>query len=275
LNIHNRCQDINLTSPVYFIHGGRWHVIPDQEIDVSDVMWDYLEFDSEQDILEGALVYRIQRQNIESDELDQGESKNIQLLVAWCGEYTKGLHVRAFLVEHDSELDKDKLKRLYRKYWHSLDVWDGLIGSNWLLDNETVLMAASIVMNGGYKWSIFIYEEMTEDCIIRPLWMDAERWVSMMLPMDATVYNQYSGIALTSPVCFCSGRTCNEYSVERMDDGVAMKINFGFDLNRNKSEVILMYEVQRNRSNEIEALDPITSLILILHPLRPLKVHRK
>jgi hypothetical protein len=72
LNIHNQCQGINLTSPVYFIHGGRWPIAPDQAIDVNAVMQNPIEFDAKQNILEGALVYRIQRKHITSA---QDESK--------------------------------------------------------------------------------------------------------------------------------------------------------------------------------------------------------
>jgi hypothetical protein len=117
LNIYNRCQNINLISPVYFIHGGKWHAVPDQEIGINIVMRNYLEFDSGRDILEGVLVYKIQRKHIKSDEFVQDESKNIQLLIVWHVEHTKRLNVRALLVEYDNEFDKDKLRQLYQKYW--------------------------------------------------------------------------------------------------------------------------------------------------------------
>jgi hypothetical protein len=97
------------------MHGGKWHVVPDQEINVNAVMRNLIEFDSGQDILEGALVYRIRRKHAETDKSAQDKSKNVQLLVAWRVEHTKELDVRLVLVEHDGELDKDKLKKLYQK----------------------------------------------------------------------------------------------------------------------------------------------------------------
>jgi hypothetical protein len=54
LNIHNQCQDITLISPLYSMYGGKWHVTPDQEIDVDAVMRNRIEFDSERNVLEGA-----------------------------------------------------------------------------------------------------------------------------------------------------------------------------------------------------------------------------
>jgi predicted deacetylase len=83
LNIYNQCKSINLTSPVYFMSGGKWNVVPEQEIDVNTVMRNCIELDSGQDMLEGALVYRIQaKKHTESDKTDQDELKHIWLLVA-------------------------------------------------------------------------------------------------------------------------------------------------------------------------------------------------
>jgi hypothetical protein len=177
LNIHNQSQSVNLISPVYFTHGGMWYVVPDQEIDADAVTRNYLEFNSGQDISEGALAYRIQEQYIESDKHAQYESKRIQLLVAWRIEHTNGLHVRALLVEHDKEFnwDEDKLRRLYQKYWHLLDAQIDPIKSKWLLNETTVLEIEVKVMSGGYRWDIFISEEKkVENNIERPLWIDAE-----------------------------------------------------------------------------------------------------
>jgi hypothetical protein len=81
LDIFNWCQDIDLTSPIQFIRGGRCRVTPDQEMGDYVLMSNLLEFDSGQDILEGALVYKIQRKQSASDKLVQDESKSIQLLV--------------------------------------------------------------------------------------------------------------------------------------------------------------------------------------------------
>jgi hypothetical protein len=153
LNIHNWCQDIHLISPIYFMHGGEWHVEPDREIDVDAVMSNRIEFDVRRDILEGALVYRVQRQHIEPA---QDKSKHIWLLVAWNGKHTKGLHVRAFLVEHNKQLDEDRLKKLYQKRRPLLKTQTNTTKSNWTLNDATVLKAAIKVTNGGYRWDIFV-----------------------------------------------------------------------------------------------------------------------
>jgi hypothetical protein len=98
-----------MISPVYFIHGGKWHVVSGQKTDVDAVMRNHLEFDSGKDIMEGALMYRIRRKHTE-----YYKSKYIQLLVAWRIEHEKGLHVHALLIGHDGKLDKNRLRRLHK-----------------------------------------------------------------------------------------------------------------------------------------------------------------
>jgi hypothetical protein len=172
LNIYNKCQDVNLTSPVYFIHGGKCHTVPNQKIDVNAVMSNLFVFDSRCDILEGALIYRVQRRwHIEPDEL-----RGTELLVTWHVDHAEESHVRALLIEHNEELDwnEDKLRVLHQKCWQPLDAWVDPIGNNWLLHNLPVLATSVKIMNGGYRWDISISEGM-EDNVKRPLWIDAER----------------------------------------------------------------------------------------------------
>jgi hypothetical protein len=156
LNIHNQCENISLTSPVYFIHGGKWSVVPGPEIDVNTVMQNRIEFDAEQNMLEGALVYRIQRKHVESA---QDESKHIWLLVAWNGEHTKGLHACALLVEHNKRLNEDRLRRLYQKRWPLLKERANATGGSWTLNDMTKFATTIRAMNRGCRWDIFISEE--------------------------------------------------------------------------------------------------------------------
>jgi hypothetical protein len=173
LNIYNQSQIINLTSPIYFMHNGKWHIMPDQGIDMNTVMRDHIEFDAEQDILEGALLYKIQKKREEFDKFTQDESKCIELLAIWHVEHIKELHVRTLLVEHNGELDEDKLSQLHQKYWHLLDTWVDPIENEWQLNDATVRTKIK-TMNGGYRWDIFIYEEVGYNDK-RPLWIDTTK----------------------------------------------------------------------------------------------------
>jgi hypothetical protein len=156
LNIHNQCKDIDLISSVYFMRGGRWHVVPDHKIDVNTVMQNCIGFDFGQDALEGALAYRLQRKHV---EFSQDESKRIWLLVAWEGEYTKGLHVCALVIEHDKKLDGNKLKKLYQKHWPLLKTLPNATGGNWTLNDTTKLTTAIRVTNRGCRCDVFISKE--------------------------------------------------------------------------------------------------------------------
>jgi hypothetical protein len=156
LNIHNWCQSINLTSPVYFIHGGKWNVAPNQKIYVNAVIQNRLEFDVGQDILEGALVYRLQRKRAKST---RDESEHNWLLVVWNGEHRKGLHIHALVIEHNKRLDEDKLRELYQKHWSLLKARANATGGSWTLNDATKLSTTIEVTNGGYRWDVFISEE--------------------------------------------------------------------------------------------------------------------
>jgi hypothetical protein len=150
-------------------------VVPDQEIDVDTVMRNYLEFESGRNVLEGVLIYRIQRKRTNLAKSAHDESKSTQLLVTWRVEYAQRLFVHVLLVEHNEELDwNDKLRRLYQKYWHSLSTRVDPAGSNWLLRDATVLATSVKIMNGGYRWDIFI-SEGADNNVKRPLKIDAAR----------------------------------------------------------------------------------------------------
>jgi hypothetical protein len=176
LNIHNQCKSISLTSPVYFIRGGKWHATPDHKIDANTIMRNYLEHDSREDILEGALIYRIQKRNTIFAKFFQ-ESKHIQFLVVWRIEHTKELYIRALLIEHESELDEDKLRRLHQKHWYTLKTNVRPIKSDWVLNDGTML-TTTIITNEDHSCSIFITEG--KDNSMKPLWIDVDRQVSII-----------------------------------------------------------------------------------------------
>jgi hypothetical protein len=136
------------------MHGGKWRAALDQEISVNVTMQNRIEFDAKQDILKGALVYKIQH-----IEADQDESTHNWLLIAWHSEYTSGSHVRALVVEYNKQLDGDRLRRLYEKRWDSLRAQDNATGGSWSLNDTTKLVTTVNVTNGGYKWDISISEE--------------------------------------------------------------------------------------------------------------------
>jgi hypothetical protein len=153
LYIHNWCQDIYLTSPVYFMRGGRWCAVPGRRIHIDAVMQNRLGFDIEQGLIEGALAYKLREKCAASD---QDELNNIWFIVAWHGEHTKGLHIHALLVKHDKKLDEYKLRKLCQKRWPLLKAQANVIRGNWPLDDATVLETTIKVMHESHRWDIFI-----------------------------------------------------------------------------------------------------------------------
>jgi hypothetical protein len=151
-------------------------VISDQKIDADAVMRNHIEFDPGQDIMDGILICRIQRQHAEFDKSTQNESRYVQLLITLHAEHTNGLHIRALLVEHDKKLDwdEDKLKKLHQVNANTLGAQVNFIGNNWLLDDVKILSMTMKAVNGGYRWDIFITKGV-ENNVKRLFWIDAER----------------------------------------------------------------------------------------------------
>jgi hypothetical protein len=178
-------------------------IAPDPEIDAKSVMKNHLEFDSRRNILEGALLYKIQvRRYVKSVRSTQDESECIQLLVAWRVGHTKEPGLYILLIRHDKKLDwnEHKLKWLYQEYWNLLDTQVNSIGRNWLLLNDKmvdeygnfivdhwlsddiVVLTEISVRNECRKWDISISGGTRDNNKIlmdvnfeRPLWIDAER----------------------------------------------------------------------------------------------------
>jgi hypothetical protein len=156
LNIYNQCKEINLTSPVYFIHGGKWYAELDQKIDTDAKMQNHIELDAKQDILEGALVYRVQRKHTVPA---QDESKGVWLLITWNSDYTKEPDVCALVIEHNKQLDEDRLRKMYQKSWSLFKTRASITKNNWVLSGMAILITTVSVTNGGYGWRVSISEE--------------------------------------------------------------------------------------------------------------------
>jgi hypothetical protein len=63
--------------------------------------------------------------------------------------------------------------------------------------------------------------------------------------MIMTVYNQYSGIELASPIYFCNHEKHYEYPVERTRAGSVMRTEFRFDPDQDEPGGILVCKVRR------------------------------
>jgi hypothetical protein len=179
LKIHNQSQNINLASPVYFNLNGKWHVAPDSEIGVNAVMESSLESnpdslsatesDPEEDTMNGALIYKIQRQNAKFSR-----AEDVYLLVIWRVKGAEEPSIYALLIEYKDRITKAKMKRICRVYWSSIEAMVNPTRGDWRLDDATMLTTRVKVVNGGYRWDIFVSDGV-ENEPMDPLEVDPNR----------------------------------------------------------------------------------------------------
>jgi hypothetical protein len=184
--VHNQYPDIELASPVYFCNRGVYNEYPVERTDIGAML--KIDFSFGLDKLPGGiLMYEVRRKgNTESDHQSSTDAtsiegvedtpKTMRLLVVWKIEHFGEARAHIVLVEHDKELewDEDRLSELHQKCWYSLNAWIDPARNNWLLDDGAVLETTSKVMNGGYRWDIFISEGDIVN-VRKPLWIDVER----------------------------------------------------------------------------------------------------
>jgi hypothetical protein len=176
LNIHNKCLNVDLISPKYATSDElECHRPSGHKVCSGDTMRSGFIIKSDNESF-GVLTYRLKkRQTRESTGINRHTASVSQILVVWRISKSKEIYVDVLLVEHGEWFDcnKDKLRRLYQKYWHPLNAWVNPIESSWLLDNTTALRTTVKAMNGNHGWDIFISEEMGNN-VRRPLWINAE-----------------------------------------------------------------------------------------------------
>jgi hypothetical protein len=177
--VHNQCSGFELTSSIYFVHNAIWIRSPDQKVDANTVARASLGRDVTKDEFSSALIYKLQRKNIESGSqpnadktFSEDTSTSIQLLIMWRSTEKDELSLHALLIKHSNEIiwDEDKLKKLYSMHLDLL-VNDKAVRDTWLLDNVTVLRTMLRWEYGKNMTEIIISEETKEDDSKEPLWV--------------------------------------------------------------------------------------------------------
>jgi hypothetical protein len=166
VTIDNRCNNIELTSPVYFTKNTTCNVHPSQQVDFRNRMKVSFRTGMDQDTFGGALLYHLKGK----DDV----SVSAQLLVIWgWNSYRLYSHVR--LIEHENTLvwDKSKLKALYAGYDSQYDI--DVIIEEWFLDDNKRLKTVCETSRGGLEMNIIISEEKDLLSCRKPLWVDSER----------------------------------------------------------------------------------------------------
>jgi hypothetical protein len=165
MTINNKCDNIELTSPVYFIKDVTCYVRFSQQVEPKCMMKANFIVSIDRDAFGGALLYNLRWK--------MDTSMSTQLLIIW-GYNPVGIYSYTFLIEHESTLnwDKDKLKRLYDAHNNLYDI--GFNARGWLLDDNTRLKTVSKASHGSFRIEVIISEE-NQLPPQKPLWINPNR----------------------------------------------------------------------------------------------------
>jgi hypothetical protein len=178
--VRNQCSNFELVSPIYFGHNAIWIEFPDQKVDANTVAVASFGRDIVKNEFSGALIYKLQRKNIESNypsnmDNTKNTSTSTQLLIMWGSNDRSEISLHTLLIKHSNEItwDEDKLKKLHAMY-HDLLEKDKVVRYTWLLDDVTVLKT---VLKWEYRRNmteIIISECTREEDSKEPLWVPSD-----------------------------------------------------------------------------------------------------
>jgi hypothetical protein len=166
VTIDNRCRNIKLTSPVYFIKDTTCHIQFPQQVNFESVIKVNFITSIDRDRFGGVLLYHLQRK--------EDTSTSVQLLMIW-GYNSEMLYSKAWLIEHEHALvwNEDKLKRLHDVYNRHRNAYLDI--ESWSLDDNTELETVYRASHGRFGMKIIIFEEIFQQPLIEPLWVDSSR----------------------------------------------------------------------------------------------------
>jgi hypothetical protein len=134
--IHNECSDFELVSPSYLSRGVTWYIPPDQEVDANTSTRISFAKEITKNEFTSALIYRLQRKNIESN----ADNTSIQLLIIWKFDKMDEFSARVLLIKYSNTItwDDNMLKKLHAMDLTPLDDYAD-VSETWLLDDATML----------------------------------------------------------------------------------------------------------------------------------------
>jgi hypothetical protein len=180
MTIDNRCSNIELVSPIYFIKDTMLRMHFPQQVDSKSKMKVSFRTGMNRSTFGGVLLYYLQRKENEKPDDQSNADKDIsistQLLVIW-GCISDKIYSRTWLVEHENTLswDENKLERLYYVYAGHYEEYSDIDPQAWLLDDNIMLKIEREALYGEFKIEIIISEEKDQLCPQKPLWIDSNR----------------------------------------------------------------------------------------------------
>jgi hypothetical protein len=188
VNIHNQCSNTKLISLVYFCNDAVCPKLSDQQIDIGTKMKACFEINATQDDFEGALLFKLQREESRSNiylsnlfvqqKYSNDEAKCVRMLIAWKVRISK-IFLYVSLVEHAKNfaLNEEILKKLYSKNQNWIRRYNDIRSDTWIMDDDTVLKTTSSARDfkGILELSVSIFEGKKSGLDMRPLGVNFKR----------------------------------------------------------------------------------------------------
>jgi hypothetical protein len=181
LVIHNQFPDIELASPLCCGDGATCCLSSDHRVNAGSTMEAVFNFDTDQHVSIGALMYKLQKSiTDQSDEeviSSEDETTCIQLVVI-LDVCDSGETLYSFLIEHDKDhiWNRVELMKL-AKYYEMFDMHYDSDEETWLMHDNTVLMESLNIIyeEECYKLELTISKGNINKNTRRPLYFDVDR----------------------------------------------------------------------------------------------------
>jgi hypothetical protein len=182
LIINHHFPGIELVSPMYTSRYATCYLSPDQKVNVGSTMQIGFKFYTNRNLYMGALMYKLQRKNINQFNEDtissEDETTCIQLIIIWNVNSSKEFSVALDLIEHDKGhfWNRASLMELAKRY-KLFDMQYVPIEGTYLMHDNIVLMTRINVAceEGCYKFEMTISEGSVKDDTQRPQYIDVNR----------------------------------------------------------------------------------------------------
>jgi hypothetical protein len=183
VEILNKCSDIELVGPVHFSDGATCHMPLDQKTTPDGKLDTIFKINLGRITFEGALTCRLrkkgiisgQQPNSDATNIDENESKCVQLLVGWKLERFQDPRIYVLLVEHVEKFvwNEDTLRKQHNEFRGRLNVHNGAVTSTWLMEDGSVLeLGLHAVGSRVYGIKITISETQKDDYTSVPMWIE-------------------------------------------------------------------------------------------------------
>jgi hypothetical protein len=179
LNIHNKCLNIDLISPICVTdYGLVYYKPPGYKVCVGDTMKSGFIVHKTDYRPDGTLIYRLQRKRPhKSTEIGKATSNIIQFLIIWRISESKELSADILLIEHDKRLgwNKDDLVKLNFKNMYRFRMYPDSAKEVWFLDANTTLVTTFKIMHEDRTLDITISEVKRDNNARMPTHIDLKK----------------------------------------------------------------------------------------------------